>query len=494
MKLVRKLTLALLAGFALVFALQAWRSVSEFAEAYEEDIARDHRSMGRVLAAALSAGVRDQGGDAALAMVAEANEREPTTRIRWVRLDVAPDDPDAPALSEAALLPAIEGHLLTRLDRDAGVHGMVYTYSPVIVDGSVVGAVEISESLEGERRFIRSHLVREGLATSALFLLCGGVAWFVGVRFVGRPVEALIAQARRVGSGDLSERVALRQHDELALVADEMNAMTGRLADARRRLDSETAARLAAIEQVRHADRLTTVGRLASGIAHELGTPLNVVSGRAEMIASGEISEAREVRETASVIRQQSDRMVRILRQLLDFARRKAAERAPTDLVPLARETLALVEPLADKRGVALRLGAQVAECRADVDAGQLQQVLTNLVMNGIQASRDGGTVEVRLSLRRVAAPEPHAAERFYGCIEVIDEGAGMSEEVRARIFDPFFTTKPVGEGTGLGLSVAYGIVSDHGGWIDVASEPGKGSAFTVWLPGAANAGVAGPA
>jgi signal transduction histidine kinase len=486
MKLVRKLTIALLAGFALVFAIQAWRSVSEFADAYEDDVTRDHHAMGRALAAAISAGVRDHGRDAALAMVAEANEREPTTTIRWVRLGVPPDDPDAPVLPEVLLLPAVEGRVLTRLERDAGAHGMVYTYAPVIVDDAVVGAVEISESLEGERRFIRSHLQREGVATGALFLLCAGVAWFVGVRFVGRPVEALIAQARRVGAGDLSERVALHQHDELALVAEEMNAMTGRLDDARRRLESETAARLAAIEQVRHADRLTTVGRLASGIAHELGTPLNVVSGRAEMIASGEISEEKEVRETASVIRQQSDRMVRILRQLLDFARRKAAERASTDLVSLARETLALVEPLADKRGVELRLDAQVAACPADVDAGQLQQVLTNLVMNGIQASSPGGTVEVRVSRRKLAPTDADGAERPCACIEVTDQGAGMPEDVRARIFDPFFTTKPVGEGTGLGLSVAYGIVSDHGGWIDVASEPGKGSTFTVWIPGAA--------
>jgi signal transduction histidine kinase len=483
MRLVRKLTLALLAGFAVIFALQAWLSMDEFAAAYEADITRDHKVMGRALAAAVAASLRDHGPNSAVSMIAEADARELQTEIRWVHLQAPPASPDAPALPREEVVPAELGHDVTKVDRSRGEYGMVYTYTPVLLDGRVAGDIELSQSLEGERHFIRVRFLHELTVALVLVLVCGLVALLLGVRLVGEPVRKLTEQARRIGAGDLSSRISLRQHDELSLLAEEMNAMTDNLAQARVQLESETAARLAAIEQVRHADRLATVGQLASGIAHELGTPLNVVSGRAAMIASGEVSSEPEIRETACVIQEQTSRMVGILRQLLDFARRKATERSPADLVKLARETVAFLEPLAAKRGVTVHFVDREGAMPAEVGTSQIEQVLTNLVMNAIQASPPGAKVEVAVSTRRLAPREGRGLEERCACIEVQDCGAGIPPEVRARIFDPFFTTKPVGEGTGLGLSVAYGIVADHGGWIDVASEAGRGSVFTVWLP-----------
>ena len=483
MRLVRKLTLALLAGFAVIFALQAWLSMDEFAQAYDADITRDHKVMGRALAAAVAASLRDHGPNSAISMIAEADARELQTEIRWVHLQAAPGSPDAPALPREEVIPAELGHDVTKVDRSLGEHGMVYTYTPVLLDGRVAGDIELSQSLEGEQHFIRVRFLHELTVAATLVLVCGFVAWLLGVRLVGEPVRKLAEQARRVGAGDLSSRITLRQRDELSLLAEEMNAMTDNLAQARVQLESETAARLAAIEQVRHADRLATVGQLASGIAHELGTPLNVVSGHAAMIASGEVSQEPEIRETACVIQEQTGRMVGILRQLLDFARRKSTERSPADLVKLARETVAFLEPLAVKRGVALHFVEGALAVPAEVGTSQIEQVLTNLVMNAIQASPRGARVDVAVSRRKLAPREPRGPEERCACIEVRDRGAGIPQEVRARIFDPFFTTKPVGEGTGLGLSVAYGIVADHGGWIDVSSEAGRGSVFTVWLP-----------
>jgi two-component system, NtrC family, sensor kinase len=483
MRLVRKLTFALLAGFAVIFAIQAWLSMREFAEAYEADISRDHRVMGRALAAAVAASLRDHGPDAAVSIIAEADAHELQTEIRWVRLDTPPGSANAPALPREQVVPAELGHDVSLVDHSRGEHGMVYTYTPVLVDGQVAGEIELSQSLEGEQRFIHVRFLHEVVVTAALVLVCGGVAWILGVRLVGEPMRKLSEQARRIGAGDLSSRISLRQHDELSLLADEMNAMTDNLAEARVQLESETTARLAAIEQVRHADRLATVGQLASGIAHELGTPLNVISGHAAMIASGEVLSEPEIRETACVIHEQTGRMAGILRQLLDFARRKSTERSPADLVKLARETVAFLEPLAAKRGVLVDFVDRELVVPAQFGTGQIEQVLTNLVMNAIQASPQGATVQVGVMTRRLAPREGDESERRWVCVEVRDRGQGIPEDARARIFDPFFTTKPVGEGTGLGLSVAYGIVADHGGWIDVASEAGRGSIFTVWLP-----------
>ena len=483
MRLVRKLTLALLAAFAVIFAVQGWLSMREFADAYEADISRDHRVMGRALAAAVASSLREHGPNSAVSMIAEADARELQTEIRWVHLDAPPGSPNAPALPRAQVVPAELGHDVSQVERSRGDHGMVYTYTPVLLNGRVAGDIELSQSLEGEQRFIRVRFLHELFVAAALVVVCGFVAWVLGVRLVGEPVRKLAEQARRVGAGDLSSRITLRQHDELSLLAEEMNAMTDNLAEARVQLESETAARLAAIEQVRHADRLATVGQLASGIAHELGTPLNVVSGHAAMIASGEVSAEPEIRDTACVIQEQTHRMVGILRQLLDFARRKSTERSPADLVKLARETVAFLEPLAAKRGVSVHIVDREPEVPAEVGTGQIEQVMTNLVMNAIQASPPGAQVDVAVSTRKLAPREGERGERRCACVEVRDRGAGISEEVRARIFDPFFTTKPVGEGTGLGLSVAYGIAADHGGWIDVASEAGLGTVFTVWLP-----------
>jgi signal transduction histidine kinase len=123
-------------------------------------------------------------------------------------------------------------------------------------------------------------------------------------------------------------------------------------------------------------------------------------------------------------------------------------------------------------------------EAIALVDAEQIRQALTNLVLNGVQAIGEGGRVQVGLRVERARPPADHGGpETEYACLYVKDDGVGMSKDVLAHIFEPFFTTKRVGEGTGLGLSVTYGIVREHGGWIDVASEPGAGSRFCIYLP-----------
>jgi signal transduction histidine kinase len=252
------------------------------------------------------------------------------------------------------------------------------------------------------------------------------------------------------------------------------------------RLADEQKAREAATEQLRHADRLTTVGKLASGLAHELGTPLNVVAGRARLIRDAEV-EGQDAVESARIVGEQADRMTALIRQLLDFARPRPLHKATINVANMAGRVCELVATIAKKANVTLVPPAAAdsdVAMRVEVDEGQLHQVLTNLVVNAIQASPDGGSVEIVTRVVEHAAPPyvGHQAPRWLA-IEVRDTGIGMDDETRARIFEPFFTTKQVGEGTGLGLSVTWGIVREHGGWIDVTSTPGKGSTFTVYLP-----------
>jgi PAS domain S-box-containing protein len=262
----------------------------------------------------------------------------------------------------------------------------------------------------------------------------------------------------------------------------ELEQRAQQLQEAWAKVRSESEARIAALEQLRHDDRLKTVGKLASGIAHELGTPLNVISGYAGMIAGGSLT-PHDIEESARTIKAQSERIAKIVRQILDFARRRPSQRSAVDLWQLTRQTLDLMAPLAQTQNVTLALadGAGPAVVRVDVE--QMREVLLNLITNAVQAMPRGGTVHVTIGPAREPLPADRTDADQYVCLAVLDEGEGIPEGNLARVFEPFFTTKSPGKGTGLGLAIAEGIIREHGGWIGVESTVGRGSRFCVYLP-----------
>lgn len=239
------------------------------------------------------------------------------------------------------------------------------------------------------------------------------------------------------------------------------------------RLTERTSAHVATVEQLRHRDRLALVGQIASGLAHEMGTPLNIIAGRSKLLAELGKPQPGIVDHSRSIL-EQTERMTSIIRQLLDFARRRGPEPGASDVYELSRRVLELLRPFADRRRVALKLDPSEEACVAAVDYNQIQQALSNLVVNAIQAMPDGG--EVRVQVR----PQPGGV-----LLAVHDTGKGIPPEHLDRIFEPFFTTQGAGEGTGLGLSITEGIVRDHRGTLEVKSELGRGSCFTIQLPAA---------
>jgi signal transduction histidine kinase len=198
------------------------------------------------------------------------------------------------------------------------------------------------------------------------------------------------------------------------------------------------------------------------------------------MIEDGEV-EGEEVRESARIIVEQTRKMTTIIRRLLDFARRGEASRRRQDVAAPVARAAGLLDSMARKAGLTLHV-APAEPLEADIDESQIEQVITNLVVNAIHATPSGGTVDVDVA-RAEAPPPAGGTPRPWAVVRVADSGRGMDDATRARIFEPFFTTKEVGEGTGLGLSVVWGIVADHGGFIDVASAPDAGATFTVHLP-----------
>lgn len=313
-----------------------------------------------------------------------------------------------------------------------------------------------------------------------LALLGGGV--LVGVGVVDQRLQLLAAQARALADGDYAARVEVGQGDEIGQLASEMNRLGARLEQTAEKARAERTERTATLEQLRRADRLSTVSKLASSMAHDLGTPLNVVSGRAMMIMSTP-SCPPEIASDARIISEQANNMTQIIRRMLDQARHRDAQHPSVRVAELMQRACALLEPLAAPRRVAIEHGGP-AELLASVDEHKLLQVLTNLMINAIQAMPEGG--RLRLQATRVVVEEPpdsRAAAGAYIRISVEDNGVGIDANTLEKIFEPFFSIKGSGGGMGLGLPVCHSIVRDHGGWIEAHSQPGQGSRFDVYLP-----------
>jgi two-component system, NtrC family, sensor kinase len=226
------------------------------------------------------------------------------------------------------------------------------------------------------------------------------------------------------------------------------------------------------LERLHRAERLTTFAKIASSIAHELGTPLNVVSGRASMIASGEVT-GPEVIANAKAIIEQANRMTATIKQVLAHARRIPADRTEIGVKTLLDQTISVVAPRAAENRVEIMLDPETEEISLTVDPLRILQVLTIFAFNAIDAMPKGG--RLILGARRRDKPPGYT-------IHVKDQGPGIPKEDIPSLFKPF-QPKEEAKGTGLGLAIAQGIVREHGGWIDVESEIGAGSTFKVCLP-----------
>lgn len=223
-------------------------------------------------------------------------------------------------------------------------------------------------------------------------------------------------------------------------------------------------------EQLRQTERVAELGTLASGMAHEIGTPMNVILGRAEYLMDRVKDEP--IKKGLKTIIAQVERITKVMNQLLAFARRKPPERGPLELRDIVENGLELFQERLEKSRVTVETALDDACAKVLADGDQMSQVFINLVMNAIHAMPDGGTLRVAL-----------AQENGMVKLTVADSGHGIPPEALPKIFEPFFTTKEFGQGTGLGLTVVKGIIDEHHGTITVDSEEGKGTRFTIVLP-----------
>ncbi|HEX5004239.1 MAG TPA: ATP-binding protein, partial [Gemmatimonadales bacterium] len=228
-------------------------------------------------------------------------------------------------------------------------------------------------------------------------------------------------------------------------------------------------------DQLIQSEKMSAIGQLIAGIAHDLNNPLASVIGFADFLLEGQDVPPPLV-EPVRVIQQEAERAANIVRNLLNFARKQDHARRPVSLEPLLDATLTLLRTQMGSRRVELLLDIEEGLPTIDADVGQVQQVFVNLINNAaaaIESAARAGRVIVRARSWRDGVS-----------VEVSDDGPGMPPEVAAQVFEPFFTTKPEGQGTGLGLSICQGILKEHGGRLTLSTAPGKGARFTVELPG----------
>lgn len=361
-----------------------------------------------------------------------------------------------------------------------------------------IGTIELGLSLESvNREMTRAQTI--AILLTVLVVLATIVLLAFIISAITKPVTELVSVTDQVSRGDLSRRVEINQHDEIGHLASTFNKMIESLQQSRneieeynRNLEQKIVERTRQLEEAQaqliQSEKLSAIGQLAAGVAHELNNPLGGILGYAQFTLEKlqknvpEKTTSKEIESYLRYVRDievQARRCKAIVQNLLRFSRSSRTEDfEEIDVNRTVEETISFVEHQLRLSKIDLRttLAKNLPMIRGNT--GQLQQVFTNLLINAMHASAPGSCIEI------YSRYSPALGE-FGGAVELVftDHGCGIAQENIKKVFEPFFTTKEVGKGTGLGLSVSYGIIRSHGGEINVSETPNGGATFTIVLP-----------
>ena len=344
--------------------------------------------------------------------------------------------------------------------------------------GRIIGLLQITRDVTRFHAYIAQLRWQGGLAIgllSVLFLLVVLIGYH---RAVGRHVSRLADAMRRIGDGTRGLRVPEQGPQELRLLATTMNEMIARREESERALEAQRLRRAELEEKLRHSEKLAAIGQLAAGVAHELGTPLGVIAGRAQRARREMADDSPATAEMRSLLAELR-RVEHIVRQLLNFARRNPLNTREIVLPALVADVVARVRIGAGRPEIEVETGSGSDAVEDDTltlraDPARLEQALGNLVENAIHAA----SRRVRVDWRQIANDGASGVQ-----INVTDDGPGIAQKDVCQLFEPFFTTKPTGQGTGLGLAVAHAAVEDHGGELRLDRDWQPGTRFVITLP-----------
>lgn len=346
-----------------------------------------------------------------------------------------------------------------------------------------IGVLDIVVSLERMADLAHAHHVDVIISTSVILVILSLGHYLLTRRYICNPIEVLLAQTQALSEGDLTARVESLSNDELGELGHSFNTMAENLAQAQlelkdwgNTLENKVEERTAEIkemqDQLLRSAKLASMGELVAGVAHEINNPLTGILMFASLSARTP-DLPPQVKDNLDLIVSETGRCAKIVKGLLEFARESIPEKKLDSINRVIEHTLDLVSQQAIFQDVEINCECGEGLPDVEIDADQLQQVFFNMFINAGQAMSEGGELTIKTML---------VADENEICVVVRDTGSGISQENLERIFDPFFSTKSQ-KGFGLGLSVSYGIIRNHGGRVDVESELGRGTCFTIHLP-----------
>lgn len=375
-------------------------------------------------------------------------------------------DPQRSKLTELAAERRMKGEYGRLGDRG------VYSYFIPLTDsgGRVSGLLHLTRRESDFRQDIRTIRRQAFLWLSIGVLVMTTMVLFGHHQALGRHFRRLTNVMAEIAKGRHSSRIPPKGPKEIVKVADSFNHMLDSMQSAERALHRKRLEQRDLEKQLRHSEKLAAIGQLAAGVAHELGTPLSVISGLAQR---GLRSPKLDPKLTANLqqIRDEVSRMTYIVRQLLEFSHRGQLQYKPVRPQQVACSAASAIAEEAESLKATVRVEAQGSLPAVKADPLRLEQGLVNMLRNAIQV---GKAPQVRLKCKSVPR---------WIIFQVEDDGPGIPPALRPRVFEPFFTTKSVGAGTGLGLAVVHGIVQEHGGKIEVADSDMGGAMVRMWIP-----------
>ena len=360
----------------------------------------------------------------------------------------------------------------------------ITAYEPIRdITGRIVGILYVG-MLEAPYIDLRNKVVYSffGIGVLGVFLVLL-LSFFITTGII-RPLREMVWATRKIAEGDLSLELSISSKDEIGQLAESFNHMLVRLKQARQELEDygrtleekveQRSQQLKKIQaQLMQSEKLASLGRLASGVAHEINSPLTGILTFSHLLMR-KLKDHPELHRELELIVKETTRVSAIVRGLLDFARESKPQKRPCNINELILQTLSLVEHQAVFQDIRFVKNLDPQVPMVLLDANQIQQVFMNILLNAADAMPAGGVLTITSNL----IPEDSLVQ-----VRFSDTGTGIPEKNLNRIFDPFFTTKADKKGTGLGLAVSYGIIDRHRGQIEVQSEEGKGTTFTIKLP-----------
>jgi two-component system NtrC family sensor kinase len=360
--------------------------------------------------------------------------------------------------------------------------GKRWTDRAFVVNDWYITAYEPIEDIFGERVGMLyvgvleakyADIRKKALSVFVLITLAG-MALAIGLGYIlankiMNPVHQLIKASQQVSEGSLTPEIGpISRDEEMRILQNTFKDMVASME--RRRAEAEN--------RLLQSEKQSSIGRLAAGVAHEINNPLTGVLTYTHMLLRRK-DIGNDIRSDLQTIAESTERVRKIVKGLLDFSRQTKLDREPTDVNMLIRSVISPMENQALVKGVSITFDPGENLPTVTLDRNQFQSVLINLIINALDATEPGGNINIYTATGLSASDTGHKGVE----ITIADTGSGIPPDNLDKLFDPFFSTKEVGQGTGLGLSVSYGIVQRHGGTIRVQSEVGKGSTFFIWIP-----------